>query len=144
MRRRRERYKDDADPLDEVGRDYDRMSLAEFTADDPYESRESNVSPLQSTRRYDSSGRYVPLRNRLRRRRGVNVNPWRRRHLPTTARVWYAGRELIKERERLAEPWRCANLDGRNRAGQSVLCAECLVVHRRELATARQRRRRAR
>ena len=90
MRRRTARYDDDSDSLDGVGRDYDRMGLAEFAANDPYDSREPydgggrpNVSPERSSRRYDSIGRYVLSRNRLPRRRRI----WRDNR-PTRGPRW--------------------------------------------------------
>jgi hypothetical protein len=49
-----------------------------------------------------------------------------------------------QERARLAEPWRCVNLDGRWRAGRSTFCAPCLAVRRREQARQRQIARRLR
>jgi len=49
-----------------------------------------------------------------------------------------------QEQARLREPWRCANLDGRWRAGRSPFCARCLAVRRREQARQRQIARRLR
>lgn len=46
--------------------------------------------------------------------------------------------EFAREEEaRLRQPWRCANRDGRQRAGRSELCVDCLAAHRRGLAARR-------
>jgi hypothetical protein len=97
-----------------------------------------------SSRRYDSRGQYVPVRNRLPRRRRLSHRTTR--HQQSRAFVYDPEYERRKEEARLHQPWRCINGDGRPRAGtakrfrdRSKYCTECLASHKRRLDAARAR-----